>query len=191
MCHIITAVLPKKVEKNSVQSILNEYEMSFDPINNSFVKNQMSDDMQYLLATQGMCNCGTAIGSNKYSDNFDDEIKKEIKKLKKKGWSDSKMERWKADKIKSHDKVGVDNARYSGFKKLIGGNELTHWISFFNAMINEGKTDYVGILLHWYTGGLEDEEVEIADIIKTNLNRVNEDFLKNVKEDSLYLIKRD
>jgi hypothetical protein len=189
MCHIISGAIPRNVQQDSIQNIVEEFSMNFSPLDNQHITRQIPNDMSYVLATHGFCNCGTALGSlNREKDTTREHLPLEIRELKKKGWSNTKIERWKKDKLKAEDNrtTRTQTGGAAGFDHFQGANELTHWILFLNKMLSEGKYKSIGLLLHWYSGDISTEKFSLK-IVKAPIKHVDENFLKKIAEDTFYL----
>jgi len=104
MCHIISGVIPQNIKRESIQDILDEFSMNFSPLNNQHIEKHISGQMSYVLATRGSCDCGTMLGiSSRSQTPASEHLPLEIKKMRKNGWSDVKIERWKKDKLKAEE----------------------------------------------------------------------------------------
>src|SRR5918999_3046360 len=105
MCHFITATLPHNVNPQSVASIFDSHKLGFEVISNPHVSSQIESGDSYILTTRGHCDCGTAFGSLAHSDaskvvSYD----RELKKFRKQGWSESKIQRWLTQKEQTKER---------------------------------------------------------------------------------------
>ena len=66
--------------------------------------------------------------------------------------------------------------------------KLNRWINFFHDLLDDKKVSRIGILKHWYSRGLENEEIKIRKTQRISINEVNPDLLLNLYEDILYEI---
>jgi len=159
--------------------------MLFMPIENSFVCAQIPSG-QYVRATQSLCDCGTPLGSLTAKHNQRGRAEGEsshgtaVAKLKKKGWSQAKIDRWLGEKEIASERTSLQRANSSGA-------DLNSWCQFIKTFLpaNQGKA--LGILLHWYSGSLEDEKIEIKSIERIPLSEELEKDLLSIREDVLYL----
>ena len=95
MCHYITASLPHYVDTDSIAPIFESHKLGFDLISNPHVSAQLEAGDLYLLTTRAHCDCGTALGSLNVSTARDDlSYERELKKFRKQGWSEAKINRW-------------------------------------------------------------------------------------------------
>ena len=105
MCHFITSTLPSTANKDSLKPVFDKYRMAFQQLDNSSVLSQLKKGLSYFVATGKECDCGTPLGGA--SQNRPGEFRiesKELNRLKRKGWSQSKIERWVEEKKKTQAK---------------------------------------------------------------------------------------
>ncbi|MFC1745791.1 hypothetical protein ACFL35_17495 [Candidatus Riflebacteria bacterium] len=163
---------------DALNSIAGNYLLEWRVIENCFVTRQLSEEIFYLSRAKSYCDCGTVLGrgDERYTVNH-----KDLKKLRKKGWSQTKIERWISDKNKDLDK------RASGK----GNPETKEWIEFINATIADTSIGKFGLLLHWYSSGSsETEHIKIKSIEKIHIKDVNPEFIMRIKEDTYYLFEK-
>lgn len=183
MCRFITAVVPADIDLQSVKPLLDKYGMSFEEVRNSFVESQLEGD-RYVRATRSVCDCDTGLGSS--SDSPGEvltvaTVSNDIDKLKKKGWSQHKIERWLAEKSGT-----VDRNQQAVRSK--NDAELAQWREFISAMFSDTITKRLGLLIHMYNGTLEDEQIQIKRINRISLSEQFENKLLEMEEDVLYMI---
>jgi len=99
MCHFITAILPSNIDVNKAGEIFARHKLRFEQIENESVREHLEPGDLYILTTKGMCDGGTVLGSEyREEDRSSDEKEKfrrqTVEKLKKKGWSETKIDRW-------------------------------------------------------------------------------------------------
>ena len=115
MCHFITCLVAPGVSLLELQSLGNKHGMLFKPIDNSFVCAQIPSG-QYVRATQSLCDCGTPLGSLTAKHNQRGRAEGEsshgtaVAKLKKKGWSQAKIERWLGEKKTASERTSLQRA---------------------------------------------------------------------------------
>ena len=182
MCYYITATLPEKVKKESFNQIFHNFEMAFSPVNNKHIKSQLRPGEQYFRATKAYCDCDSVLGTLSTSQRQAALMdSKKVKKLRKKGWTEEEIENWAKDKIaKKKRKVGRKT-----WPELIN-KQATHWINFIREIFNTSKTSRLGLLKHWYSGGLESEEILIKETQKVNIQDISVYLLSHLDEDILY-----
>ena len=102
-----------------------------------------------------MCDCGTYLGINNRRTSGDIDPEREIGKLKKKNWSDTKINRW------LDQKQSIKNERESPAMK----DEMTRWIGFIHEVLvtENTKVHKLGILLHMYSGHLDTENIVLKE----------------------------
>jgi hypothetical protein len=186
MCRFITAVVPTVTDLQASRPLLDNYGMSFKEIRNSFIEAQLGGD-RYVRATRSVCDCDSALGSasdQQETSQADRTHAAEIEKLRKKGWSQHKIERWLAEKSGSSDRhQRQDQSNHDA--------ELTHWREFIGALLSDGFTKRLGLLLHMYNGRLEDEQIRIKRIELLSLSGQLDKALLAMDEDVLYMVSKN
>src|SRR2546423_1121795 len=95
MCHYITATLPHNINPDSVAPTFDSHKLGFELISNPHVSKQLESGDWYILTTRGQCDCGTSLGSlSRPEANKVISYDRELKKFRKQGWSEAKIERW-------------------------------------------------------------------------------------------------
>lgn len=171
MCHFITATLAAGTDREALQPFLDRYGMDFSPVDHPYLRSRLPQGDLYVRATDRACDCGTALGSLRRGSGIE-EMDAERQKLKKKGWSDSKIARWSEEK-----KRGTEHQ---------GSHELEQWNQFIHSIIDQGITPRLGLLLHWYTGGLAEEDFQILGREQVPVREIGSGVLGRIKEDVLY-----
>jgi hypothetical protein len=133
-----------------------------------------------------MCDCGTVLGSGYRVPELSAEEKAKFKeqtidKFKKKGWSDSKIERWFREAALTEEKE-------SRGRELQHESSLTFasdWLEFIADVLDSKVSSRVGLLLHSYSGGLDGR---IAIVGKEQVRRkdLDENVLLQMVEDVIY-----
>lgn len=185
MCRFITAVVPSDTNFQDLKPLLEKYEMSFEEIKNSSVEAQFDGDL-HVRATRSHCDCNSALGSasnQQEASQQDVTHRAEVAKLRKKGWSEHKIERWLVEKIGSTDR----NQQQEQNKK---DAELMRWREFIDAMLSGGFTKRFGLLLHMYGGALEDERIQIKGKERILLSEQFDNAMLTMDEDVLYMVSK-
>ena len=176
MCHYITAVLPGSADHTSLAAVADQYGRNLTPLKNSSIEEQLKIGERYFLTTRGHCDCGTALGAlgrkEKQLNPRNNSIEAEEEKLRRRGWSESKISRWKEQR----------DQRLANLPKSA---DPTDWEHLITEMLNSGKTPFVGILLHFYSGSIEGPiELQGREVIK--VKSMSPEVLGRLKEDVLY-----
>ncbi|MDI7189493.1 hypothetical protein [Leptospira santarosai] len=178
MCYYITAVVPDQVHLEKIQKMLKSYNLEFNEIINPYILNQLSNRYRYFRPTTSTCDCDSELGkSNGYQKN---KHKSAISKLQKKGWSQSKIDRWieerKNYKIKTDPKVESSNKMF--------------WHQFIVKFLKTNLSNEFGLLVHWYEKNLEDENFHLKNIQKIKFESISDFNFSKIEYDTLYLFVR-
>ena len=107
--------------------------------------------------------------------------------LRKKGWGEVKIARWliERDKKKSQDSRQQIQC---GMIPPDHENNPDRWREILIALRTRLKLKYIGILLHWYCGDLDTEELNI-ERREVPQNSDLGQTLNHMKEDTLYVVR--
>ncbi|MHA1467582.1 MAG: hypothetical protein ACTSP6_05825 [Promethearchaeota archaeon] len=182
MCFYITTSLPKNTKLEELRNLFNKYNMAFSPLKNANISSQLRPEELYLRATKDYCDCGTILGSLNQLKEYQTLLNsKKVKTLKKKKWTEEEIDKWIQEKLnKKESKHGKKRT------PLEEELEINRWLDFLHGLLDSKKVSRIGLLKHWYTRGLHDEEIRIKRTEKAQINAVTSDFLLNLEEDVLY-----
>lgn len=172
MCHFITAVLPGSANLSALAEIASRHGRALKPQRNLSVEEHLKPGEHYFLTTQSHCDCGTTLGALRRADSKLERRKsaaeKQESKLRRKGWSEAKIKRWKEQKAEH-------------LAKLKSTQNATDWEHLLIDLLNLRQTPFVGLLLHWYSGPIEERiELQGREDVKASaetLGRMREDVL--------------
>ncbi len=184
LCFYITATMPKGTQIENIREILELYKMEFSEIHNPMVQAQLRPGELYFRATKDYCDCDTVLGSLNSLQDFQTVSKsKKVKALKKKNWTDDEINNWINEKLKA--KQNKTNKKINPLER---NEKLDRWINFLHDLLDDKKVSRIGILKHWYSRGLIDEEIKIRKTQRISISEVNSDLILNLDEDILYEI---
>ena len=184
MCYFITATLPSKASVETVRLLAKTYGLNWRPIENLTVSEQLEDGELQYLTTRGHCDCGTELGSaNRTSEKAAKDISysNEIMEFRKKGWSESKIQRWLAEK----EKVNKREARIEAEQVKLE-TEIDRWIAFIEKIIENKTAVSIGVLLHNYSGDIETERIQIKSRESQSISNLKREYLLKIEEDIIY-----
>ena len=181
MCFFLTAYLKTGSDIKAVREMAIDHNLAWEPIKNDSIANQLESGVTQYLTTKGICGCYLSPTGHWWVMNKkDSDIEKKIKKLQKKGWSESKIIKWVEEKEKDINRK-LDSLVTSG---LDGKN----WLSFLKEVFESGSADSIGVLFHFY-GDLEKEVIDLIDETSHRIEDVDEWFLQNLRVDHFYWFK--
>ena len=183
MCLYITATLPRNAKLDCVAPIFETYKLSFEPTSNPYVLKQLPPGEVYISTTTSHCDCGSALGSLGRRDGDEPEsYEHEIKRLRRKSWSEAKIRRWLEQKGQTREK----HAREDEARARSNTPVAQYWVDFISAVLNSKCTGRVGILLHFYHMGVEDERIKILGSERVKLEQLTPRLLMEMEYDVIY-----
>lgn len=186
MCHFITGIISGKITIEEINSIGNEFGLQFEKYSNEFVENQLKSDETYIWKRCKYCDCGTPLGMFNRQDNNQTEESQnaEIAKLKQKGWSDAKIQRLMNDR----NKKAEQEANKFEQSKLSASHEVQKWVNFIAKLFDSISIKTFGILLHWYSGGVDTERIKLKKRVMIDKTKLSTKNLLEMEEDALLII---
>ena len=186
MCHYITGSISGKVTVQEINSVGQEFGLKFEPCLNEFVQNQLKSEESYIWKYCKPCDCGTLLGSlsEKNTKRAEGVNELEIEKLKRKGWSEAKIQRFLNDKNKKVEQNVIDLER----QKMYAENGIQMWIDFYKKLFETTAIKTFGLLLHWYKGNVVSERINLNGRILIDKSELTAKNLLEIEEDKLYII---
>lgn len=186
MCHFITATLPKDADLKKSKEIFKSHHLRFKEIENVSVREHLEKGDFYILTTKRMCDCGTDLASQKESylldnANFQRHNDKSIEKLKAKGWSEAKIQRWQKEIKLDAEKDRREEELSHGYST----KRAEDWTKFIQEILASKAAKRIGILVHQYSGRL-DNQIKILDKETIKIKNLTPQFLVEMNEDVIY-----
>jgi hypothetical protein len=157
MCHYITATLPARADFKAAEAIFKCHGFGFAENDNPNLSSQLEKGDRQFLTAGKYCDCGTSLGSYRV-DARPAVSKRELDQLRRKGWSEAKINRWLEEKAAASEKD-----RRGARPELAGTDrELVRWFAMMDELFQSGAADRVGILLHDYSGSVASEKISLS-----------------------------
>jgi hypothetical protein len=106
--------------------------------------------------------------------------KEDTIKLKKKGWSNTKINRWLNQKQEHAEYLKLS-------KRQKGAQEISNWVSFASCILTMHYSKEIGVLLHSYRNSTEDEVFSLQG--STEERKVSEEAFLNLVNDKVLFFK--
>ncbi|TQM12456.1 hypothetical protein FB548_2390 [Pseudoxanthomonas sp. 3HH-4] len=178
MCRFITATLPATAQIAALDALARAHGKQLRPLANPSVQRHLAPCEAYFLTTLGHCDCDAPLGWARRSRTTDwDE---EARKLARKGWSTAKVARALAQKREQAEVDAQVEARRVD-------TAMAKWVAFIDAVLGSGQVRELGLLLHHYSGPL-DEDIRIRERRPVRVGAALPEVLRDLDEDVLYLV---
>jgi hypothetical protein len=139
MCYFITLVV-RGSDRAAIAPVVMRHGRGATPIHNPSVESILKPAEAQFLTTVGHCDCGTVLGQRGRG-----QAAKLVKKLVKKRWSPSKIERCRSDR-KRADEHAQGRQR---------PDSVDLWSNLVRDLFALPDVQQVGLLLHAYSGSVE------------------------------------
>jgi hypothetical protein len=153
MCYFISAVISGIDVAEFNTALRNaDTDVQFSEVPTPGIQSQLKSGEHYLIHDTGAsCDCDTWLGAANRMQSHDN-LDKEVAKLRKRGWTETRIERWRSEKQES---AGRADQRFADNKDNLP------WIRVIQTALANGATGF-GLLLHWYDGDLDDARFSIT-----------------------------
>ncbi|MCC6925635.1 hypothetical protein [Novosphingobium sp.] len=146
MCHFITLIAPTD-DAASVRAVMERHGRVADLIDNFSIRKVLQDGERQYLTTSGHCDCGTVLARrNDTPEALEAELAKEEARMKRKGWSATKIARANEDRRRAAAKPNGG-----------GSDSLELWNAVLNDLRDELGLPYAGLLVRLYSGAIATE----------------------------------
>jgi hypothetical protein len=179
MCLFVTATLPGGANVPELNRLSEVHKRVFRPMKSPVSRHLMPEE-SYFLTTWGQCDCGTGFACasptlRETAKGKEDEEESKIAQRVSKGWSQTKIDRWRAQRQEQQAKVDRLNP------------DCERWVQYITAMVGPGRTPWMGLMVHMYSGDLETEEFEICGRTRVSLADLTPEAVSGFDRDTLYI----
>ena len=177
MCHFVLAAVPRDANLEEVRAIAKKHMRPLSDPSIAFAGAgpQRPADLYY---TTKHCNCGTAIGAGADRSQAWRPSDKELRKLRRKGWSEAKIARWVAE----HERTDARRKAKELALEHRSQPEVESWLALAAEVLASGAANRFGILLVWSPGA----SIELEDEIRTPIDEASSSLLFEAREGVLY-----
>jgi hypothetical protein len=182
MCRFVTAALPAKADMASIRKRLGPPTAVLCPTTNASVEEHLEPGSHYFRAFEGHCDCDTVLGTARWEKPSVEITQGELDKLRRKGWTEQKIERW----IAQHDELHARRTAEAAKERTY---DLRRWQALIDATVRSYASPYFVVLLHMYDGTLEGDCVPIRREVRVPEADVTDEYLVGLEEDVLYRIE--
>jgi len=168
VCIKIGVVFPKKYNKSNIVGLLAEYNFSFSPINNVYVLSQLSEEYEFLEATESSCECYSGIGSFELYTKDNEELLAQLE-----------------DETLAEIMRKEDIQKKQQFKE-----DAQKWEKFITKLVIDYNVEKFGLLMHFYNESIHNEKFKILDKTFIRFDEVNTEYIMKMKPDIIYYFKQ-
>ena len=182
MCYYITGLLAAGGDAAQVRRIAEDFHLRWEPIENPSIKKLLRPGETYHYTTWDICDCGTTLGSGRTDLARPRNHDRKVAQLRKQGWSAAKIDRWLADREVVATRKGLAKAE----RAALPGPDAQRWADLFTTVLTSKAATSIGLLLHWYKRGVENERFDNLKAQSVTKDELSPEFLGRIDEDVLY-----
>jgi hypothetical protein len=182
MCTFIIAVVPPDAQLELLKIELKAHRLGFRIFEEAAFLAQLPPDDVAFYTTYGFCDCGTELGSGYYRDQQEQrQHEKEEAKRRRQGWSETKLARWRAEREAQQEK-----RRERDNEQGHGEMECFRWVHFLNTILSRCIVSRIGVFVLDYSRKPSPPSFASMSQIRVRLSDITPDFLRYMKEHTLY-----
>jgi len=170
MCFFITATLPSGADLAAVRAVAGPEGSRWTALSNRYVQDQLPRGWGYYGVTGSVCDCQSALVRGEAARGKTLKLPRHAA-----GWSQTKRNRWLEQRG-----VLVD-ARESAVR-----GDVVAWYEYLKKVLRAGGKPPVGLLIHFYKAGVENEEITVARRTKVDVQATPPAVLQALEPDVLY-----
>lgn len=183
MCIFVTAMVPLVAATSAFIRTCESHGFATDEVHDEALAKLVPESFQFL-PLGGCCNCNTALGSaRKHKDRKLHDFEAEMRKLKNRGWSASRIERWKSEKVRS-------TARAEDQRQAPLSDELKHWIGLIDELLTSCSVERFGLVFGMDHGLTAKADFPVKRVETIKLSALTSEKLSHLDEDVLYQFVR-
>jgi hypothetical protein len=166
--------MPVETALPQLRELCRKHGFCDDPVDNASLRVLMPNCYQFM-PVGGTCNCDTALGFEQRPRYQSNDLEGDISKLKRKGWSATKIERWK--KAKEHTLHQKQQQPYV---------ELGRWKNWISEIVSAHSSKRLTLLLHFFKGGLDTDPIQVKRLETIRVDALDVEQLALLEWDVLY-----
>lgn len=189
MCQFITAIFPSDADTPELAALFRAHGRTCSAYVSVSLAMQIGSTESSYITTVGHCDCGTPLGGASTdaaagSGDGRDARDIEIARLRRKGWSQSKIER---SLVQRDEAKARPRTPRRGDQLQMG---LDGWCALIREALALPRTAYIGLLHHDYSGDINDEEIALQERQVIRASGLDEAKLASMHVDTIYEFRR-
>jgi hypothetical protein len=180
MCQFNLLITDNTIKNIDLKKILVENNFGYQEIKNESLLKQFTNDERVILTVKEECDCNSILGKANKCEIPQIDIQRTRRKLRKKKWSENKIERYLFDSIKSQNRT---------LQKFTKQDELEekNWITLLEEL--KSRKVRFGILIHDFTNKIDEEQIKTINNNQFKIEEIHSGQLRRMKQDEIYWIK--
>lgn len=185
MCTFIIAVVPPDAQMESLKAELEAHRLGFRAFEEAEFQEQLPPGDTAFYTTYGFCDCGTELGSGNARDQQEQkqqaiEAKEEMKR-RKKGWSEPKLARWRADRQAQQEKL-----RQQEIEQGRGGLECLRWVHLLDTVLSHRIASRISVFILNYNQTRPYPPFKTMAHVRVRQADIMPEYLRFMQEHTLY-----
>jgi hypothetical protein len=155
MCTFISVALPNSADAALCRSVFAEHKLGLKSVTRRGIPKGVLAHENYYFTVTHHCDCGTALGAAVVYQDGERRARRhedrKLRTLRKKGWSEAKIDRRRKDMGKTVDKY----QRTMDARSEHAGDEIANWITLIDRLLGQRVTPWIGVTVNEYSGDLD------------------------------------
>ena len=148
MCYFVVTALPNQVDQGSMSKVFDKYGKKLAAAEMAIDGPSIPCDRDLFYTCKGPCDCDTPIGSRSHTRAQRGPSDRDLDKLRKKGWSKAKIDRWieaKKNNLKEKERKRTQDDKSSALG-------IEEWAKLIREAVITKGCQRMGIVLLWSPG---------------------------------------
>ncbi len=161
MCTFLSVTLPVSANVEACRALFQSKGLVLAPVEAGQQPSGVENSENYYFTCAGVCDCSTDIASDHLrsghlrDSDSDEEI---IRDLRKKKWSDAKIER-RLEALR-RTKAKIERAEQAKSDHWPG--DAQNWVELFEVAIQQKMTRYIGLTANFYAGSIYEPDFALV-----------------------------
>jgi hypothetical protein len=178
MCLFVALVLPSYARIRDLEQVFESRLVAFE---NDSLREQLPPEDLVVRESRKSCDCGTELGAG-FDEPERPTLEKDLRRLRRKGWSQAKIEKWLANKSRAssaRSRAVQGHAERNGLSAEI-------WVRRIRVALEGNSTRRLGLVLHDYEQAVSSESVSLVGKKRVRLDELSVECLLGMERDRLY-----
>jgi hypothetical protein len=175
----VSLLVDSGVPDHDVREVVTAFHFNFRPMVNRFLRKQFPGYTFYSRAGP-FCDCGVAIARPEGPAATEQMVSAaKIRKLRRRGWTAARFAKWEAQRVSVTEATRASRVE-----------ELARWEGFLTRLVHRCAPAPVGVLLHEYTGTLEEDKIRVSGRETMRVGSLHPALAAGLVPDVCYEIRR-
>lgn len=161
MCTFLSVSLPVSANVDACRALFESKGLALAPVGAGQQPSGVLASEGYYFTCAGVCDCSTEVGSDHLWGHRRSSVDSEealVRDLRKKKWSDAKIER----RLEQLRRIKAKQERAKQAKSDHWPGDAQNWVELFEMAIQQKMTRYIGLTANFYAGSIYEPDFALV-----------------------------